>query len=133
MDGMEGQVDTFKEDVEEHNFLDTILADIVVEPMKVTDDADLETAAHTDLEECMEECGGKTDVDVKDDTMRTYLNNTNLDIKNIVSSKRYIVSPKRYIVSSKRYIVSAKRCIVSPKRYIVSAKKYICDGRNTTW
>ena len=50
MDGMEGQGDTFKEDVKEHK-LDIILADIVVEPMKVADDAhaDWETAAHADL------------------------------------------------------------------------------------
>ena len=34
----------------------TILADIGVEPMNVTDDADWETAAHANLEECMEEC-----------------------------------------------------------------------------
>ena len=57
-----------------------------VEPMNVTDDADWETAAHANLEECMDECGGKTDVDVKDDNMRTYLNNTNLLSKRIVSA-----------------------------------------------
>ena len=86
VDGMEGQEDDLKKDVEEHNFLDTILANIGIEPMKVKDDADWEIAAHANLEECMEECGGGTDVNVKDDAMRTYLNNTNLLSKRIVNA-----------------------------------------------
>ena len=53
VDSMEGQVETFKEDVEEHAFLDTILADIGVEPMKVTADADWETATHANLVWCL--------------------------------------------------------------------------------
>ena len=90
VDGMEGQEDDLKKDEEEHNFLGTIFwtlsHNIGIEPMKVKDDADWEIAAHANLEECMEECGGGTDVNVKDDAMRTYLNNTNLLSKRIVNA-----------------------------------------------
>ena len=63
--------DIIKDDVEEHIFLDNILADIGMRPMKVEDAADWETAAHADLKEFVEEYDGKTDVDVMDDAMRT--------------------------------------------------------------
>ena len=86
MDINDQKDDIVKDDVEEHIFPDNILADIGVRPMKVEDAADWETPAHADLEECVEEYDGKTDVDVKDDAMRTYLTNTNPLSKRIVSA-----------------------------------------------
>jgi hypothetical protein len=68
-----GKDDLLKDDVEEHFFLDLILADIGVKTMKVDDAVDWEIATHTDIDEFVRNEDGKTDVDIKDDAMRTYL------------------------------------------------------------
>ena len=146
-DVMEGQEENLEKDVEEHTFLDTILSNMGVEPMKVKYDADWEIAAHADLEEGMEECRDSADVDVQDDAMRTYLNNTNLLSKRMVSAT---ISVEPHLPESElrgdgeqgksnngvdkqdiKHNVSKKGYIVSQKRYIVSTGRYICDGQNT--
>jgi hypothetical protein len=63
--------DLLKDDVEEQTFLDLILADIGGKTMKVDDAVVWEIAAHTDIEEFVRNEDGKTDVDIKDDAMRT--------------------------------------------------------------
>ena len=71
--GVKEQGDSFMDDMEEHRYLDIILAEIGVVPIEVKDDNDWETAAHDNLEECVRVKDGHKDKDIKDDIMKTYL------------------------------------------------------------
>ena len=102
MDRDEVNDDFLKDDVKEHAFLDDILADIGVKPMKAMDAVDLEIATHTDIEEFVKNDDAKTEVDINDDAMRTYLTNTNLPIKRKVSGITFtIVGAERGVAGLK--------------------------------
>ena len=90
------EVEVMEEDakydyVKEHTFLDDILADIGVKPMKALDAVDLEVATHTDIEEFVKNDDAKDEVDINDDAMRTYLTNTHLLSKKKVSGITFTI------------------------------------------
>ena len=83
--------DFLKDDVKEHAFLDDILADIGVKPMKAMDAVDLEIATHTDIEEFVKNDDAKTEVYINDYAMRTYFTNTHLLSKRKVSGITFTI------------------------------------------
>ena len=66
---------------------------------KVEDSVDWEIAAHTDIEEFVRNDDAKTDI--KDDAMRTYLTNTNLISKMVMSAKKSVSVKSKNCVETK--------------------------------
>ena len=66
--------DFFKDDEDEHIFLDSILADIGTIPLEVEEASDWERAAHDTLEEFMDVEGAKTELEVMVDILETSSN-----------------------------------------------------------